>query len=149
VFQDSQSKLYSLGSLFIEYANKIVTEFPFAPIIEPWLIELRNKTKETVGFYIPNGYYRLCVMKYESKEEIRRTVSVGTKHLIHEGATGRAILAVQAPKIQEEILKNLPIDASEKLKDKLSEVEKQGYAVSYEEINDNVTAISAPVYDAN
>src|SRR5699024_11943746 len=55
VFQDSQSKLYSLGSLFIEYANKIVTEFPFAPIIEPWLIELRNKTKETVGFYIPNG----------------------------------------------------------------------------------------------
>src|SRR5699024_4126946 len=83
-------------------------------------------------------------MEYESKEEIRRTVGVGTKHLIHEGATGRAILAFQAPKIQEEILKNLPIDESEKLKDKLSEVEKQGYAVSYEEINDNVTAISAP-----
>src|SRR5699024_9947145 len=117
-----------LGFLFIEYANKIVTEFPFAPIIEPWLIELRNKTKETVGFYIPNGYSRLCVMEYESKEEIRRTVGVGTKHLIHEGATGRAILAFQAPKIQEEILKNLPIDESEKLKDKLSEVEKQGYA---------------------
>src|SRR5699024_10387546 len=77
------------------------------------------------------------------------TVGVGTKHLIHEGATGRAILAFQAPKIQEEILKNLPIDESEKLKDKLSEVEKQGYAVSYEEINDKVTAISAPVYDAN
>src|SRR5699024_11768138 len=80
---------------------------------------------------------------------IRRTVGVGTKHLIHEGATGRAILAFQPPKIQEEILKNLPIDESEKLKDKLSEVEKQGYAVSYEEINDNVTAISAHVYDAN
>src|SRR5690625_3369431 len=149
VFQDSQSKLYSLGSLFIEYANKIVTEFPFAPIIEPWLIELRNKTKETVGFYIPNGYSRLCVMEYESKEEIRRTVGVGTKHLIHEGATGRAILAFQSPKIQEEILKNLPIDESEKLKDKISEVEKQGYADSYEEINDNITAISAPVNDAN
>src|SRR5690625_7639265 len=88
-------------------------------------------------------------MEYESKEEIRRTVGVGTKHLIHEGATGRAILAFQPPKIQEEILKNLPIDESEKLKDKLSEVEKQGYAVSYEEINDNVTAISATVYDAN
>src|SRR5699024_4281242 len=148
-FNDSQSKLYSLGSLFIEYANKIVTEFPFAPIIEPWLIELRNKTKETGGFYIPNGYSRLCVMEYESKEEIRRTVCVGTKHLIHEGATGRAILAFQAPKLQEEILQNLPIDESEKLKDNLSEVDKHSYAVSYEEINDNVTAISAAVYDAN
>ena len=149
VFQDSQSKLYSLGSLFIEYANKIVTEFPFAPIIEPWLIELRDKTKETVGFYIPNGYSRLCVMEYESKEEIRRSVGVGTKHLLHEGATGRAILAFQSQKVQEEIFKNLPIDESEILKDKLIEVKKHGYAVSYEEINDNVTAISAPVHDAN
>src|SRR5699024_4059986 len=83
------------------------------------------------------------------KEEIRRTVGVGKKHLIHEGATGRAILAIQAPKIQEEILKNIPIEESEKLKDKLSEVEKQGYAVSHEEIKDKLTVISAPVYDAN
>src|SRR5699024_10596057 len=88
-------------------------------------------------------------MVYESKEEIRRNVDVGTDYLKHEGATVRAILDFHSQKIQEEILKNLPIDESEKLKDKLSEVEKQGYAVSYEEINDNVTAISAPVYDAN
>src|SRR5690625_7261385 len=98
--------MYSLDSIFIEYANKIVTEFPFAPIIEPWLIELRDKTKETVGFYIPNGYSRLCVMEYESKEEIRRSVGVGTKHLLHEGATGRAILAFQSQKVQEEIFRS-------------------------------------------
>src|SRR5699024_12501462 len=61
----------------------------------------------------------------------------------------RATLTLQDPKIQDEIIKNLPIDETEKLKDILNEVEKQGYAVSYEEINDNVTAISAPVYDAN
>src|SRR5690625_6330437 len=79
-------------------------------------------------------------MEYESKEEIRRSVGVGTKHLLHEGATGRAILAFQSQKVQEEIFKNLPIDESEILKDKLIEVKKHGYAVSYEEINDNVTA---------
>src|SRR5699024_2180231 len=100
-------------------------------------------------FYIPNGYSRLRVMEFESKEEISRTVGVGTNHLIHEGATGRAILTFHAAKVQEEILENLRIGESEKVKDKLSEVEQQGYAVSYEEINDNVTVISAPVYDAN
>lgn len=148
VFQDSQSKLYSLGSVFMEYANKLVIELPFAPIIEPWLIQLRNKTKETVGFYIPNGYSRLCVMEYESREEIRRTVGVGTKHPLYIGATGRAILAFQSNQMQEEILKNLPLDESVELKSKLKETKEYGYAVSYEEINDNVTAISAPVYDS-
>lgn len=148
VFQDSQSKLYSLGSVFMEYASKIVTELPFAPIIEPWLIQLRNKTKETVGFYIPNGYSRLCVMEYESREEIRRTVGVGTKHPLYIGATGRAILAFQSNQMQEEILKNLPLNESAELKNKLKETKEYGYAVSYEEVNDNVTAISAPVYDS-
>src|SRR5690625_7407515 len=88
-------------------------------------------------------------MEYESKEEIRRSVGVGTKHLLHEGATGRAILAFQSQKVQEEIFKNLRIEESEILKDKLIEVKKHGYAVSYEEINDNVKAIYAPVHDAH
>lgn len=148
VFQDSQSKLYSLGSVFMEYANKIVTELPFAPIIEPWLIQLRNQTDETVGFYIPNGYSRLCVMEYESRQEIRRSVGVGTKHPLSVGATGRAILAFQSNQMQEEILRNLSKEKSKELQNKLDETREFGYAVSYEEINDNVTAISAPVYDS-
>lgn len=147
VFQDSQSKLYSLGTVFIEYANKIVTELPFAPIIEPWLVQLRNKTNETVGFYIPNGHTRLCVMEYESEQEIRRSVGVGTKLPITVGATGRAILAFQSSQMQKEVISNLSKKESTLLIDKLKDTKKYGYAVSYEEINDNVTAISAPVYD--
>lgn len=147
VFQDSQSKLYSLGSVFIEYANKIMTDLPFAPIIEPWLIDLRNQTNETVGFYIPNGHTRLCVMEYESEQEIRRSVGIGTKHPIHVGATGRAILAFQSDHMQREVLSHLSAKEADVLADKLKETKKYGYAVSYEELNEDVTAISVPVYD--
>ncbi len=149
VFQDAQSKLYSLGAVFMEYANKIVTELPFAPIIEPWLIRLRNITGETAGFYIPTGHRRLCVLEYESRQEIRRSVGVGTHHPIYAGATGRAILSFQPSQIQEDILKNLPAKERKELISKLEKTKNQGYAVSYEEINANVTAISAPVFDQN
>lgn len=149
VFQDSQSKLYSLGSIFMEYANKILTELPFAPIIEPSLIQLRNITDETVGFYIPNGHIRLCVMEYESRQEIRRSVGVGTQHPVHTGATGRAILSFLSEKTQDEILKNRPFEERKKLRKKLDDTKEKGYAISYAEISNSVTAISAPVFDQN
>lgn len=147
VFQDAQSKLYSLGPVFLEYANKIVTELPFAPIVEPWLIRLRNQTSETAGFYIPNGHTRLCVMEYESQQEIRRSVGVGKQYPIYKGATGRAILAYQSKETQQRVLQGLPPEERIVLDKKIQATRKHGYAISVEEINANVSALSAPVFD--
>ncbi|MEC2157707.1 IclR family transcriptional regulator [Virgibacillus halodenitrificans] len=147
VFQDAQSKLYSLGSVFLEYANKIVTELPFAPIVEPWLIQLRNSTGETAGFYTPNGHTRLCLMEYESQQEIRRSVGVGTQLPIYAGATGRALISFQPERNQTQILQSLSEEERDVLQAKLQATRQQGYAVSIEEISSNVSAISAPVFD--
>lgn len=147
VFQDAQSKLYSLGPVFLEYANKIVTELPFASVVEPWLVQLRDKTGETAGFYIPNGHTRLCVMEYESQQEIRRSVGIGKQLPIYAGATGRAILSFQPKAKQEQVLQSLPAKEREILAEKMLTTREQGYAVSVEEINENVSALSAPVFD--
>ncbi|TMN21616.1 IclR family transcriptional regulator [Lentibacillus cibarius] len=147
VFQDVQSKQYSLGAVFLEYSNKLLTELPFASIVEPWLIHLRNITGETVGFYIPNGHMRLCVMECESQQEIRRSVGVGTQHPIHVGATGRAILAFQSEEIQQRTLQRLTSEEQGLLDKKMQATRDYGYAISVEEINANVSALSAPVFD--
>lgn len=147
VLQDTHSKLYSLGPAFLDYANKIITELPFASIVEPWLIRLRNQTGETAGFYIPNGQTRLCVIEYESQQEIRRTVGVGKEYSIHAGATGRAILAFQSEEIQQSVLQNLSIEERDVLAAKILDTKECGYAISFEEINSNVSALSAPVFD--
>lgn len=147
VMQDTYSKLYSLGPAFLDYANKIIDELPFASIVEPWLIRLRNQTGETAGFYIPNGQTRLCVMEYESQQEIRRTVGVGKQYPIHAGATGRAILAFQLEETQQRALQNVSAEERDALAAKLQDTRKYGYAISFEEINPNVSALSAPVFD--
>lgn len=149
VFQDAQSKLYSLGSVFLEYANKIVTELPFSTIIEPKLIYLRNITGETVGFYIPSGLKRICAIEYESNQEIRRSVGIGTQHPIHVGATGRAILAFQTEQFINNVFNSIPSNQRTSLKEKLDQTKNSGYAISFEEINKNVAAVSAPVFDQN
>ncbi|ARD48937.1 IclR family transcriptional regulator [Sporosarcina sp. P37] len=147
VFQDPRSKLYSLGTIFIDYANKILTEMPIAPVIEPWLMSLRNDTGETIGFYMPTGHMRVCVLEYESQLEIRRSVGIGKRLPIHVGASGRAILAFQSPELQNRLLSTLPLDERQELERLLEETRNQGYATNEEEITTNVAALSAPVFD--
>lgn len=147
VFQDPRSKLYSLGTVFLDYANKIMTEMPIAPVIEPWLLSLRNETGETVGFYMPTGKMRICVMEYESQQEIRRSVGVGKRLPLHIGASGRAILAFQSEELQERQLATLPPEDRGQLEELLKQTRELGYATNEEEISSNVAALSAPVFD--
>ena len=88
VFQDSRSKLYSLGTVFLDYANKILTEMSIAPVIEPWLMSLCNETEETVGFYMPTGQMRICVLEYESRQKIKSSVGIGKRLPIHSAQVG-------------------------------------------------------------
>jgi len=147
VFQDPRSKLYSLGTVFLDYANKVITEMPIAPVVEPWLMSLRNETEETVGFYMPTGQMRICVLEYESQQEIRRSVGIGKRLPIHVGASGRAILAFQLPELQKRLLSTLPADERSHIEKLLKETRNQGYATNEEEITSNVAALSAPVFD--
>lgn len=150
VLQDTQSKNYGLGTMFLNYTNKILTEMPFASIINPELIKLRNETSETVGFYVPNGNIRICVMEHESLQEIRRTVGVGTQLPVYAGATGRVIVAFQPRRLQNKVLNLLPSEEEKNLlMEKMSETKKVGYSIGVSEISDNVSALSAPVFDQN
>ncbi|WP_237262332.1 IclR family transcriptional regulator [Sporosarcina ureae] len=147
VFQDPRSKLYTLGTIFLDYANKIMTEMPIAPVVEPWLMSLRNDTGETVGFYMPTGQMRICVLEYESQQEIRRSVGIGKRLPLYLGASGKAILAFQSPEQQERVLGTLSVEERSELKGTLQEIRNQGYATNEEEISSNVAALSVPVFD--
>jgi DNA-binding IclR family transcriptional regulator len=149
VFQDPRSKHYALGTIFLEYANKIMTEMPLAPLIEPWLVKLRNETGETAGFYVPSGRIRVCTMEVESNQEIRRSVGIGKKHPLYLGASGRAILAFMSKEIQDRVLSPLPVEEQKFIRRLLEKTVQDGYSINEEEITPNVGALSAPVFDQN
>ncbi len=147
IFQDPKSKLYSLGSAFLTYSNKILADMPIAPVLDPWLLKLRDETKETVGFYVPTGQYRVCTIEYESQEEIRRSVGVGKRLPLYMGASGRAILAFLGKEHQDKVLSTLSEEEKSSVLSKLEKTARDGYATNEEEISSNVAALSAPVFD--
>lgn len=147
VYQNPQTKLYSLGIGFIDFVNKIFTEIPIAPFVEPLLIRLRDQSGETVGFYVPIGHERICVMEFESQQEIRRSVGIGRRYPLYRGASGRALLAFMPEDRQQKILSLLPIEQRREVESLLAKTQRDGYSINEGEITESVGALSVPVFD--
>ncbi|MFC5589796.1 IclR family transcriptional regulator [Sporosarcina soli] len=148
VFQDLESKKYSLGTVFIDYANKIIADVPFLSLIDPELIKLRNETQETVGLYMLSDLIRICVVEHESDQEISRKAGVGNKIPLHLGSSGRVILAFLSEDFQTRALSFLTEEERKILRQKLETIVETGYAINEEELAENVAALSAPVFGA-
>ncbi len=148
VFQDIESKKYSLGTVFIDYANKSVADVPFLPLIDPELIHLRNETQETVGLYMLTGIMRMCVVEHESEQEISRRAGIGNRIPLHLGSSGRVILAFLSEDFQTRALSVLPEEERKILQQQLETIVDTGYSINEEELTENVAALSAPVFGA-
>lgn len=146
VFQEAATKKYSLGTVFIDYANKIIKDIPI--VIDPELIKLRDVTEETVGFYMLSGLMRVCVVEHVSKQEISRRAGVGNRIPLHLGSSGRVILAFLENELQEQVLNGLADEEKERLTGQLEEIKRTRYSINEEELTENVAALSAPVFGA-
>ncbi|VEF49573.1 IclR family transcriptional regulator [Bacillus freudenreichii] len=146
VFQETDSKKYSLGTIFIDYASKIITDFPFISLIDPHLDKLKEETQETVGFYMLTGTDRICVSEHVSDQQIRREAGIGNRIPLHLGSSGRVILPYLNKNLQKQLLDHLPVKDRDTLQTKLDEILKTGYSINQEELTENVAALSAPVF---
>lgn len=144
VIQDLTSKKYSLGTVFIDYANKLISDIPI--IIDSELIKLRDATQETVGFYMLSGMTRVCVIEHESQQEISRKTKIGNRIPLHLGASGRVILAFLDKDFQEKVLTLLPDEEQKLLIQKLERIAESKYSINEEELAKNVAALAAPVF---
>ncbi|PEC50929.1 IclR family transcriptional regulator [Bacillus sp. AFS077874] len=148
VFQEINSKKYSLGTVFIDYANKIITDISLINLIDPHLINLRDETKETVGLYMLTGMVRMCVVEHESKQEISRRAGVGNRIPLQLGSSGRVILAFLSEDLQGQVLNVLPEEERNLLRPKLDTIVDTRFSINEEELTKNVAALSAPVFGA-
>lgn len=147
VLQDPRTRQYALGLGLLAYANRITASAPFASVIEPYLVQLRDLSGETTTFHVPRGTVRVCVLECESRQEIRRTVGVGRQVPLYAGASGRAILAFQPMTEQDKLISSLDAEEQKTVRARLEETRRLGYAMSFEESTANVAALAAPLFD--
>lgn len=152
---------YVLGDKVLEFSAKVLSGYNIRNLCYPYLEELNYVTKETVGLVVRIGTdEHTCIDQIESNNLVRHVLSMGNRHPLWKGATGKAILANLDKNEINSIFRNLKhtgqlLLASGKmleiddLKKELAEIRRTGYAISIGELTEVTAAVAAPIFVRN
>jgi len=160
VRQDSMTKNYHLGFKLVELGDRLLNQIDLRTEAHPYLIELAERTKETVHMVILDRNEALYVDKVDTSEPtggLRMVSVIGARIPTHCSAVGKVMLAFLPEEKLLSIVKNkgLPrrtentITDLEELKKHLQLIREQGYALDDEENEKGVKCVGAPIRDQN
>lgn len=116
------------------------------------LNSLTRRTGETTMLSIPVDQGMMTIAQVESPQPMRLSFAPGRLHPLHAGATATVLLAHEAPEVIERILSKpltrfTPDTVTDPtaLRQRLTQIRAQGYAVSQGEADAHATAVAAPV----
>jgi DNA-binding IclR family transcriptional regulator len=161
VRQNSMTKNYHLGFKLVELGNRLLSQLDLRTEAHPFLIQLAERTKETVHMVVLDNNEALYVDKVEPSQPADGSrmvcmVSVmGSRIPTHCSAVGKVMLAFLPQERLIEIVgdKGLPrrtentITDFKELKTHLQHIRKQGYALDDEENEKGVKCVAAPIRD--
>lgn len=158
VRQDAETKRYSLGFKLVELGNRLLSQIDLRTEARPFLMELAERTKETVHLVILDRLEVLYIDKVEAGVQptgLRMVSMLGSRIPAHCCAVGKVLLAALPEEKVKEMAKKrgLPkrtkntITNPAKLIEHLKLVNQKGYALDVEENEIGVKCVGAPVLD--
>ncbi len=143
---------YMLGHT-IYYLGVLAKEsFDLRKVAYPVMQKLQAKYNETVSLYIMEGLHRVCYERIESTHRLRGIPRL--KSPLWSGACGKAMLAFLPGEYFTKVVEGIqPLTANtitdvEALKNHLAEVRQKKVAFSFEETEEGISALAAPIFDA-
>lgn len=151
--QNPENEKYRLGLKLVERGNFVVSNIDIRQIARSFLVDLANKTGQTVHLGILNGQEGVYIDKVQGKLAVIRFSQIGKGLPLHSTAIGKVLLAFQEPKDIEEILHGYvfskqnenTITDKEVFLRQLEEVHQQGYAVDNQENEIGVRCVAVPI----
>lgn len=143
ISRDPETKKYALGSAITrlgscaDRTNEAVKDAASSA-----MDELYKKYNENVRLFVLEGDYRVCLDQRESTQDIRQIIRVGDRKHIDTGASGLLFLAYMNPKKRAQLVTNLVIDDNN-----FDDIYVDGYALSNDNDDSGIIAISAPIFD--
>jgi IclR family transcriptional regulator, KDG regulon repressor len=149
---------YTLGHKPVEFGLTVISRIEVKKVSQPYLIELNSITHETIGLCIRTGLEELFLDQVECNQMVRVVLPLGVNGPLWRGATGKAMLAFlekseidtaidQVQKSGNIILSSGRILEVDKLINELSEVRKQGFALSVGEKSATTACVASPIFD--
>ncbi|MHB1508394.1 MAG: IclR family transcriptional regulator [Acidimicrobiales bacterium] len=140
---------YLPGAVFIRYAWKKGRESDLAEMAQPFLERLGEVTRETINLGVASAGFVEQIAQVDSPYVLGATNWVGRAVPLHCSAQGKVLLAHGVAALRPGRLERLTentITSRAALAAQLDEVRRRGFAVTAEELEPGLLAISSPVY---
>lgn len=143
--KNAENKRYFPGITLKKLGDLVDDHSDLIHIVHPYLVTLHREFNENVSLYVYNNFKRLCLDRIESTHPIRQTVLVGEELSLTAGGGGTALLAFLPPRVQTAVLRS----EGRCTPQKLAEIHRRGYAVSYNETGQGAIGLGVPILDAS
>lgn len=145
---------FRLGIKVIELAGSFLANSDLRNESQPILIELAEKTGETIHLSVPSGTEVVYIAKIESKHAWGMSSQIGARQPMYCTALGKAILAFNTPELVQKVLgepqkSHTPntITSAQELEVELALIRLQGFAIDEEENEIGICCVGAPILD--
>jgi IclR family acetate operon transcriptional repressor len=153
VRKNQRTRRYSLGLRALTMA--ITARERIGPLALPFLKELMQKSQETANLAVLEDGSTLYIEQvFPPARALRMFTDPGNRVPLHTTGTGKVLLAYQPPRLLEFILGRTRLsrhtvstitDLSQ-LRAELQQVRRDGYASDFEEQEEGVRCLAAPVF---
>ena len=154
VEQNPETNRYAASMKLFRLGWEVVKKLNLIEVAHPHMVELSEKTGETVSLGIKWGLNIMIADTVESKHQLKYIPPIGFEHRAYCSACGKAVLAFMGEEEKEKLFANhTPVPSTEKslktvkaiMKD-LEKVRERGYAVDDEENVMGIRCVGAPIF---
>lgn len=147
---------YMLSGKLLAIGHSIVDGSTLLEKALPHLRELRDETRETVGFAVLNHEHEGIVLEQiPGPEPIKIQISVGYRFPLHTAAPGKAMIAFLPEEEREQVMSSLmyrkytenTILTADAFRSELEKIRIRGYALDREEQIEHINCVGAPIFD--
>jgi DNA-binding IclR family transcriptional regulator len=157
VEQNPKNKRYSGSIKIFELGCKVISHLDYIKVARQHLIELAEKTKETVNLSVPDKLEMIVIERIESEHTLKQDTRLGDRFISYCSAGGKAVLANMEKAERKKLFAGHLLDScSSKSIKTLEELEREleitvsrGYAVDNEEFLVGLRCVGAPVFNHN
>ncbi len=153
--KDAGGRGFKIGRGLVELVARVPHVETLTAIAQPYLQELQEAIGETVALTLPEGDNAYVVSQITSQQAIQVRNWTGMRIPMYVQSTGRVFLAERTSEALARYLSQPLYPYTSKticdpaqLRQVLTEVGNQGYAWVFEEFEEGLTALAAPVRDA-
>ncbi|MDQ0218036.1 IclR family transcriptional regulator [Peribacillus cavernae] len=154
VTKDVESQKYRLGLTFLSLSGVLTSQLQINKEARPILRDMVKNIGESVHLAVLEGTNTMYLEIVECNHPVRILTHLGKRNPAYCTSSGKVMLAFQSEGLVERIIKDgllayapNTITSPDKLLFELKEINKQGYAISVEELLEGVTSIAAPIRD--